>query len=160
MLCGWRCPGGLWAPKQHLGEVVSAASILRACLLSTNPPLVEVKSHNFCFNHAFVGLDVVAHHQAAVAMIDGQCGEGAAFLVCQERALPLLLWDLVLLGGGMLGHNSLGHEMKQEGLLMQVFFLPFYFIFLPLGEALNPLPALMVPAPRAEPETLQPDGDK
>lgn len=61
-----------------------------------------------------------------MATIDGQCGEGAAIVVCQERALPLPLGDLGLLGGG---HDSLGHEMEQEGLLMQVFLLPFFILF-------------------------------
>lgn len=65
VLCGWRCPGGLGAPKQHPGEAVNAASILRGCLLGTNPPLDEVKSHSLCFKHAFVGLVAAWFHPSS-----------------------------------------------------------------------------------------------
>lgn len=78
-----------------------------------DPPLVEVKSYSACFKHVGLGLFVTAHCQGAVPGASGECwgGEGG-IPALPGQALPLLLRVLVLLGGGMLGHNSLGQEIK------------------------------------------------
>lgn len=116
-----------------------------------DPPLVEAKSYRACFKRAFVGLFVTARCQAAGAGAGGEhWGGRAAFPLCQDR--PSLL-----LGGGMLRHNSLGQEMKGDLAAGAGFFsIDFwvFFLILPVDETINPLPAAIAPAPLAELPTL------